>query len=132
MGYAYTHIAVYGEDYITAARSTYQMFHSVGFQAIVNDDLTGMALGLGVFLGGAASGVVGILYGLIVGSDLIVVLGVLGFIAGLVMTSLITNVITSAVATTFVCWAEDSAAMKAGRCEQFEKIKHSRLEMGMN
>jgi len=50
---------------------------------------------------------------------------IIGFLIGVVMTSLVTNAMESAIATTYVCWCEDPAAMEAGRPSYFQRIRDS-------
>ena len=81
--YAYTYVALYGQTYCEAAQSTFQLLESRGFDAVLNgtfiarqcvntgllisvhvcrliveytDDLTGPVLGLGILIGGLATG----------------------------------------------------------------------------
>merc|ERR1719445_1365265 len=120
--YAYTHVAVYGEDYITAAKSTMRLFKSNGFTAIINDNIIGLILGLGVLLGGLLTAMVAALLATLIISAWWIPLAVVGLLVGMIMTSLVMNAMTSAVATTFVCWAEDPAAMNQGRPSYFKRI----------
>jgi hypothetical protein len=49
---AYTQVAIYGKDFITAAKDTWALFKARGFDMLINDDLTGMVLLMGALLGG--------------------------------------------------------------------------------
>merc|ERR1712072_73010 len=64
--YAFTHVAVYGEDYCTAVRSTLALFSNTGWDAIINDDLIDSILSMGCIasdlLGGGAGFGVAVLY----------------------------------------------------------------------
>jgi len=120
--YAYTHVAIYGEDFITAAKSTMSLFRANGFTALINDNIIGMVLGLGIFLGLVSSACVSGLVAYVVVKAWTIPLLIIGAIIGMIMTALIMNAMTSAVATTFVCWAEDPAAMQNGRPNYFKTI----------
>jgi hypothetical protein len=48
-------VAIYGKDFMTASKDTWALFKARGFEVLINDDLTGMVLMLGAFLGGTTS-----------------------------------------------------------------------------
>jgi hypothetical protein len=121
--YAYTQVAIYGKDFRQAASDTWDLFVAQGFTMIINDDLTGMVLQLGMFLGGAAAAVVSALWGMASYDDIWWVFAVMGFLIGYIMSALFMTVISSAVATTLVCWAEDPNAVAANRPEFFQRIR---------
>jgi hypothetical protein len=52
----------------------------------------------------------------------IAILGVIGFVIGMVEFSIMAETITSGVAATFVCLAEDPAALRRTKPELFDKI----------
>lgn len=123
--YAYTYVAVYGDNFISAGRKTWTMFINAGFDAIINDDLSGMVLNLGIGLGGMVGGVLFAGYAASSGMAGVVGFGFLGFIVSAWTTSLMMNVVSSAIATTFVCWAEDSSALERAQPEAFQKIREA-------
>merc|ERR1719271_861586 len=49
--YAFVHVAFYGDDYCTAGKKTWGLICASGWDMIINDDLTGLALGLSAFAG---------------------------------------------------------------------------------
>jgi hypothetical protein len=46
--YAYTQVAIYGKDYCTAAKATWNLVKRRGIDAIINDNLIGIV----IFMGG--------------------------------------------------------------------------------
>eukprot|EP00457_Paulinella_chromatophora_P005441 gb/GEZN01005458.1/.p1 GENE.gb/GEZN01005458.1/~~gb/GEZN01005458.1/.p1 ORF type:complete len:491 (-),score=64.84 gb/GEZN01005458.1/:276-1748(-) len=129
--YAYTQVAIYGKDFKTAAKDTWDLFKAKGFTMIINDDLTGMVLTMGCFIGAVVSAMSGAALAMIAyqDSDLALALGIAGFLIGFFVVAVIMNVIQSAVATTFVVWAEDSAACAAGQPRWFAKIREAARAM---
>lgn len=128
--YVYTHVAVYGEDYMTAARSTVGLLKSSLFTIIINENIIGMVLSLGVIVGGIATAAVTAIFALMLsmGSTWVLISAIVGGVVGIIMVSLVTNVMASAVATTFVCWAEDPLAMQAGRPSEFKRMTDAATE----
>lgn len=120
--YAYTHVAIYGDDYLTSAKAVKDLFKARGFTLLINDDLTGAVLGLGCLLSGIVSSLMcGLWAAAAISAWTYPLMGV-GFIVGIFMCALVTNPVSSAIATTFVCWAEDPEAMGLGRPSYFKAI----------
>merc|ERR1712129_350721 len=61
--YAYAQCAIYGTSFVTSAKATWNLFMNRGILAIINDDLTGMAIGCGAMIGGIVSAGTGFLIG---------------------------------------------------------------------
>jgi len=124
--YAYTQVAIYGKTYMDAAKSTWDLIKNRGFELLVNSDLTGMVIGLGMLVGGVVTGLIagGWAYSFGV-SKYYIELGLLGFVIGALMVALIMNVLESAVATTLVVWAEDPHSISVTRPEHFARIRDS-------
>jgi len=123
--YAYTHVAIYGKDFISAAKDTWRLFSERGFDVLINDDLTGMVLTMGCFLGGIASCVVGGGVGYASTNDTKYVwqtLASISFLIGFAMTALIMNVVQSAVATSYVIWAEMPNEISNTRPQHYNKL----------
>jgi len=125
--YAYTQIAIYGKDFISASRDTWKLFVERNFDLLINDDLSGMVLGLGSFLGGLAACAVGTLVAWAISSSdgSYMVLGVISFLMGMLMTSLVMSVISSAVATTYVLWAQCPGELSQTRPQEFQAIREA-------
>jgi len=123
--YAYTRVAIYGLGYWAAAKETWDLFVRRGFEAIINDDLTGMVLTMGCVMGGVVTGMVGAIWAAALGFNGWIVVGIIAFIIGFIMVALIMNVIESAVCTTFVVWAEDPATLAATRPEHYNTLREA-------
>ncbi|KAI8875802.1 DUF580-domain-containing protein [Backusella circina FSU 941] len=116
--YAFSGVAIYGEGFIPSAKRTWQLIKDRGIEAIINDNLIGNVLFMGSLLVGVLSSLLGYLYLIISkpaynssgGATPIIVL--VCFIIGMSMFSTISTVISSGVATTFVCLAEDPEALR--------------------
>jgi uncharacterized integral membrane protein len=125
--YAYVQVAIYGKPFCRAAKDTLTLIKDRGVDAIINDNLIGTVLVIGGFLVGLGSVFVAWMtqgFKTSVDAPMILVL-FLSFIIGFVMFSVISSVVDSGVATTFVCLAEDPAALQATKPELWEKIRET-------
>ena len=121
--YAYTYCALYGQSYCDAARSTFELLGARGFDAVINDDLTGPVLGLGMLIGGLVTG--GLSYLIAEGSsDTTTSLkwALLGFAVGMVCTLCAMEVVQSSIKALFVCFAEDPAAFARSKPQIYSKF----------
>ncbi|KAJ3082884.1 putative choline transporter, neither null mutation nor overexpression affects choline transport [Quaeritorhiza haematococci] len=125
--YAFTEVAIYGKDYCSAAKATWELVKSKGIDAIINDSLIGNVLGLGGLFIGLVCAALG--YGYSVLSTTIpdepsyfVIIALVSFFIGLSEFAILAAVIESGVATTFVCLAEDPEALRRTKPQLFEKI----------
>ncbi|KAI9005314.1 plasma-membrane choline transporter-domain-containing protein [Gaertneriomyces semiglobifer] len=126
--WAFVQVAIYGKDYITAAKDTWRLCKSRGIDAIINDSLVATVLSMGSLLVGFICGFIAYLY--VHFSDNIpsetlhyVVFCLLGVFFGVAEFAVLANVIDSGVTTTFVCLAEDPAALYRTKPEVYEKIR---------
>ena len=107
-----------------------------GILAIINDDLTGMALLCGSLIGGVVSGGVGWGIGWAFYKDddtyptIAIGLAIYGFIIGLVFCHCVLMVIASAVICLFVCYSEDPAAMYRNRRDEYTRIVAAKPSWG--
>eukprot|EP00455_Lapot_gusevi_P034542 TRINITY_DN380_c0_g1_i3.p1 TRINITY_DN380_c0_g1~~TRINITY_DN380_c0_g1_i3.p1 ORF type:complete len:535 (+),score=170.86 TRINITY_DN380_c0_g1_i3:87-1691(+) len=121
--YAFTYVAVYGRTYCESAKDTFEMFKTKGIDAVINDDLTGGVMALGAVVGGCVVGAVSLWLSHYVYDMSNWALWVFsGFLIGLVMTMCAMEVIESCVASFFVCFAEDPAALNATKPEAYQHI----------
>jgi hypothetical protein len=109
--YAFAQVAVYGKDYCSAAKDTWNLCKSRGIDAVINDSLIGSVLGMGSFFVGILVAGAAALYlrldSTINGSAINYIIAcVCAFFIGLVEFGVLSNVIDSGVVTTFVCLAE--------------------------
>jgi hypothetical protein len=128
--YAYTQVAIYGKDYCEAAKSTWNLVKTRGIDAIINDSLVGVALGMGSLVIGLLGAAFACLIVLAVDSIKneavsFILFGLLGFGITITEFTVLSEVINSAVSTTFVCLAEDPAALQRTKPELFEKIRQT-------
>mmetsp|Transcript_83238 Transcript_83238/g.102010 ORF Transcript_83238/g.102010 Transcript_83238/m.102010 type:complete len:485 (+) Transcript_83238:75-1529(+) len=137
--YAFAQVAIYGSDFIQAAKATWGLFSSKGFSAIINDDLTGLALFCGGVLAGLCSCFIGV-FGLVpafypesqYGTTTVVIqiiIGVWGFFLGYYLCVVILMVVRSSIVCLFVCFAEDPAALQENRPEEFGMITGAKQEL---
>lgn len=122
--YAYIHIAVYGKSYINAASDTMRLIKSSGVEAIINDSLVDTvisvsSLGIGI-LASCSTGLV--LFAMRADTFATIVLSFAAFTIGLVSSLLMMTSISSAVSATFVCLAEDPAALQRTKPELYNLI----------
>ncbi|KAJ3326197.1 putative choline transporter, neither null mutation nor overexpression affects choline transport [Boothiomyces sp. JEL0866] len=126
--YAFAQVAIYGKDYCTAAKDTWELAKSRGIDAVINDNLIGNVLGMGCLMIGIITGAIALAYVKI--SPAIpnvwpnyLVMGLVGFFIGVVEFSVLSGVIDSGVTTTFVCLAEDPQALLNTKPELFNKVR---------
>jgi len=114
--YAFVQVAVYGVSFWQAAKNTWQLLSSRGFDAIINDDLSNMVLAAGAFVGGLITFLVGGLIGLAMFTSeekilWIVICAIFGFYIGYYFTMHFMFAVHSSIKAIFVMWAEDPAAL---------------------
>ncbi|KAH9118503.1 hypothetical protein LEN26_012061 [Aphanomyces euteiches] len=131
--WAYTYVGIYGFDFRTAGKAVMDLFKGRGWTAIINDDLSSTALAIGAF----GVGVLTCCIGLVVArfapvdwaaefghdeSTRYVIFGVLGFIAGFSMAMILANLVTTALHTIFVCFAEDPIAFQQSHPDHYNEL----------
>ncbi|KAG0310155.1 putative choline transporter, neither null mutation nor overexpression affects choline transport [Dissophora globulifera] len=127
--YAFCQVAIYGKAYIPAARDTWTMLKDRGIVAIINDNLIGNVWAMGAIMSGSLSALACYLYlwfdnpPFNFNNEFTYVLVTIAFVMGLQMLFTVGAVIESGVATTFVCLAEDPAALARTKPELFERIR---------
>mmetsp|Transcript_9969 Transcript_9969/g.29413 ORF Transcript_9969/g.29413 Transcript_9969/m.29413 type:complete len:805 (-) Transcript_9969:954-3368(-) len=109
--YAYTKVALYGQSFMTAAKEVWEMISSKGLDAIVNDGLIGNVLFFGCLIGGALAALVAAIIGSILGRELVTAIGLAGFLVGFMIVQQVTELVESATATIFVCYADDPQSL---------------------
>jgi hypothetical protein len=125
--YALCHVSLYGTSFLEAGRATAELFSKRGWTAIINDDLIGNALALSCMVVASACALTGWGLGHMMGlsNPLTLVLALFGLFAGFTMSSVATAVISSAVATVFVCWAQDEAAFASTHPQLWSELMTS-------
>jgi len=116
--YTFVQVAVYGLSFMEAAKNTWQLFSTKGFDAIINDNLSNLVLACGAIVGGVITFLVGALLTFIMfnGYDdvvlYVILMAIVGFFVGYYFTLEFMFPVQSAIRAVFVCWAEDPAALK--------------------
>lgn len=127
--YAFTQVAIYGKDFCSAGRDTWELIKSRGIDLIIVDDLIGNVLAIGAFVIGLVNAAGGALFVLLSTmpktSTYYMVVAVIGFLVGIAEFSILSVVIDSGVATTFVCIAEDSLAIAQKQPELYHQIQQT-------
>ncbi|KAG0293237.1 putative choline transporter, neither null mutation nor overexpression affects choline transport [Linnemannia gamsii] len=127
--YAFCQVAIYGKAYIPAARDTWTILKDRGIVQIINDNLIGNVWAMGAIMSGCFSGLASYLYlrfenpPFNSNGEFTYVIVVMAFVMGMQMLFTVGTVIDSGVATTFVCLAEDPAALARTKPELFERIR---------
>ena len=125
--YAFTQVAIYGKDYCTAGKDTWQLLKSRGVDAVINDSLIGFVLGFGGLLVASLTGIVSYIYLYHISTQSIeeplkIFAIVISFLIGYIEFAIVAEVIESASACTFVCLAEDPSTLARTKPELFNKI----------
>ncbi|ORZ03277.1 plasma-membrane choline transporter-domain-containing protein [Syncephalastrum racemosum] len=129
--YAFSGVAIYGQAFIPSAKRTWNLMKDRGIEAMINDNLIGNVLFMGGLLVGVLSSLLGFIYLEAAqprynqGGGMTPVVVLVCFLIGSSMFSSIATVISSGVATTFVCLAEDPDALRRTKPALFEKIRET-------
>jgi hypothetical protein len=107
------YIGLYGYEYWTAGYKVYQLFRARGWSVILNDHLVSRSLGMMQFFIGILSGALAVVLGLVFLGITVNPLAtfLLGVILGMMLSSIQLQVVTSAVETVVVCFAEAPSAL---------------------
>jgi hypothetical protein len=98
---------LYGYDYLTAGKEVTTLFRARGWSVIINDHLVARSLSMMSLLIGLITGLVGVILGLVfLGPLWAVPAFFLGSILGGASCEILFGVVTSAVNTVVVCFAE--------------------------
>eukprot|EP01084_Bolivina_argentea_P013563 25463_1 len=137
--YAFAHCAIYGTSYITSAKNTWCLFETRGIMALINDDLTGLAIFGGALIGGCVCCAIGYAVGYLfygdyseyeVRTDLPIGLAVYGFFIGLIICFTVLYVVHSAIICLFVCYSEDPAVMEENHANEYHRICDAKPAFG--
>ncbi|KAF9154801.1 putative choline transporter, neither null mutation nor overexpression affects choline transport [Linnemannia schmuckeri] len=127
--YAFAQVAIYGKPYMQAARDTWTIIQDRGIEQIINDNLIGNVWGMAAIFSGFLSGLGTYLYlhfakpAFNANDQLTIALIIVGFVMGLQICFTVGTVIDSGVVTTFVCLAEDPAALARTKPDLFARIQ---------
>ena len=135
--FAFAHCAIYGTSFIQSAKQTFDLFASRGIQALINDDLTGLAIFAGALIGGIVSAGIGYLLGYMfysgndnseISTGVPIGLAVYGFFVGLLFCMTVLYVVHSSIVCLFVCYCEDPATLANNRPEEYQRIANVKPE----
>ncbi|TPX63745.1 hypothetical protein SpCBS45565_g06379 [Spizellomyces sp. 'palustris'] len=143
--YAFAQVAIYGKDYVSAAKDTWNLFKSSGVTLIINDNLVNFVMGSLACTVALISGYLGAFLAFISIPDYrsysscadpeacenqsaaisaeITTIGLACALIGAVIMQILIKVIDAGVATTFVVVAEDRQVLKKGFPSFYEKLK---------
>ncbi|KAI8381023.1 plasma-membrane choline transporter-domain-containing protein [Radiomyces spectabilis] len=129
--YAFSGVAIYGQGFIPSAKRTWSLMQDRGLEALVNDNLIGNVLFMGGLLVGVLCSLLGFIYLEVArpaynaSGNMVPIVVLVCFLIGASMFSSIATVISSGVATTFVCLAEDPEALRRSQPALYEKIRET-------
>jgi hypothetical protein len=130
--YAYVYIAIYGLDYIEAAKRTFSLLQTRGFDAIINDTLIDSALTVISIMTALLTGLISALVAGLIFKLEWPLWAALGFIIGLAISLVVTSAIDSTVVTLFVCLAEDPQILATTKPSEYALINdafHNRYNL---
>ncbi|ETV97329.1 hypothetical protein H310_09669 [Aphanomyces invadans] len=138
--YAFTYVGLHGFSFVTAGRHVTDMFASKGWTAIVNDDLAHWVFFLGNLVVGALSAWIGLQFvtvdvaakvfpGVAKPEYLVVVSA---FLIGYIVNSVFMTVMSAAVTTVFVLWAEDPQGWQLTHPDHYARLHAAWLEVYPN
>ncbi|CAK4073472.1 unnamed protein product [Aphanomyces euteiches] len=124
--WAFVYVGMYGYKFLDAGRAVTSLFHERGFDAIITDDMVGTSLGFAAFGVGGCCGLLGYAAYFIDHSaqfpSSIYILPIAGLVVGLGIAMVPLGVIDSAVATVYVCFAEDPAALQLTHPQEYQLL----------
>jgi hypothetical protein len=134
--WAFVYVGVYGFGYCEAGKSVMQLFKDRGWEAVIADDLVGMALGMSSVVVGLITAGVGVLivevspwwkeFIVAMGdSSAKIIAAVLGFIIGLVLCSVVMSVIASSVNAAIVLFADAPAEFEQNYPELSSEMRQA-------
>lgn len=111
--FALVYSAIYGTDARQAGRATADLFSKRGWSAIINDQLIENALAMSCLVVAVLCALGGVIIGGLLGMThvLMALLATVGLFTGYSMASVTAGVVSSAIATVYVCFAEDHQAL---------------------
>ncbi|KAL3657104.1 hypothetical protein V7S43_018017 [Phytophthora oleae] len=124
--WAYIYVGIYGYSFMKAGSAMSKLFHQRGFTAFINDDLVRIVLRLAAI----GVGLICASFGAVVAelSDAFafefstILMGLLGFMIGSSVALTPLAMISSSVATIFVCFAEDPVPFQRSHPELYAAL----------
>jgi len=113
--YAFNLISVYGVSFGQAGHVVIEMvWTAAGFEALVNNDMTGLVCFFGCFCAGLVNCLAVVFYALSLGLavNMVVVAAILGFVVGYLICSAASSLVQSGCTALFTCYALDPQACR--------------------
>ena len=131
--YAYIQVAIYGKSFMRAAKDTWSLLISTGFEAVINDSFVSTVVGMGAFINGLLLGGLGYLAlkmamtAAQADTYLAYMIGVavILFLIGFTMIMVIGMYLESAVSTLYVCLAEEPAVLYRTKPQLYQKFREA-------
>eukprot|EP00796_Vickermania_ingenoplastis_P005147 gene5147-3697_t len=117
--YAYVHIAMYGYDYITAAKHSFELFQQCLCAALFNDCLINPTLSIFATI---SSLTIGVLAGLTCNDG---VTGVVAFMVSMIVQNIFFTTVKAATLTIFVCFAEVPEALRVTDPDLYDRFQEA-------
>lgn len=129
--YAYIYVAIYGTPFVESAKATWRLVKDRGLDAVINDNLVGTCVWLFALLNGLVClALTYIVFTLFRTFDTTLhqywttfLVCFVVFLAGVFVTMTMLQVVTSGVSATFVCMADDPAALKRTKPELYARLQ---------
>jgi hypothetical protein len=132
--WAYVYSGLYGYSYLESGKRVLSLFEARGFTVVITDDLVSNTLSLNCFVISLLTGAAAITIKAVKpewftgfesssSANVTALTFFFGFVMGLIVSSTIFAVISSAVDTVIVCWAEAPADLEANHNEVFNKMR---------
>lgn len=124
--WAFVYVGIYGYGFKQAGKAVFELFKERGWDAIINDNLIENVLGLGSLVVGVLTAGIADLIVFLFQKDfgwdgastninmIYLITGVVSGLIGMSLCMIMMSIIDSAVATVFVCWAENPSALQTG------------------
>lgn len=133
--WAFCYVGIYGFDFQSSGKAVMHLFKTRGWTAVINDDLTSSALGFGALGVGFVSCGIGLLIAKLAPSEWFAILpnstvkfasfGGISFVIGFAMAIVISTVVTTALHTIFVCFAEDPNAFQQTHPDHYSQLVYA-------
>ena len=122
--YAFSHIAIYGCDYMTAAKLTWNFIQNFVWSAVINDVLVDRVFALLTVFNACA---VGVICFFVFSKSILAALG--GALVAIVVNNVVFNTVASGVVTMMVCVAEAPDVFHAKHPELSTKLNEAVITM---
>ena len=139
--WAFVYVGIYGYGYIDSSKAVVSLFKNRGWTAIINDDLINnvlafVSLGIGVLSGGIGVAAAAVWYKVDENEEkqdgALYVIFFLGLLLGAGLSSVVFNLISSAVATIMVLFAETPVDFQRNHEELYKGMSAAWMNLHPN